>query len=244
MARKKRILLKLTGELFRDRENKQLTAQAINNIIKQIKELNNSYQFGIVIGGGNFFRGREHGKLLGISASMAHQVGMLATMMNGLIIKDLFEQNGVPSSLFCAVPSPEVVAPISQQAIKSALTKNHCIIFSGGTGNPFFSTDTTAVLRCLQIQANEVWKGTLVDGIYDQDPRKNPDAKFVKTIYHTQMLNQQLGIMDAAAIALANQHQLLIRVFNIFQKNALLLAAHDESFGSRVQSQRIKRNST
>ena len=231
---KKIVLLKLTGEILAPNKENLLNADLLESIAEQIKTLSDSHYFGIVIGGGNFFRGTKQGKALGMTPSVGHQVGMLATMMNGLIVKDLFEQHGLPSSLFCALPSPEVGAPVSEQAIKSALSKGHCVIFSGGTGNPFFSTDTTAILRGLQIDAAEVWKGTLVDGVYTADPKKNNDAQLLKNISYKDMLNQQLGIMDAAAIALAQQHNLLIRVFNIFDNKAILHAANDESFGSRV----------
>lgn len=231
---KKIILLKLTGEVLSRNDKQHLNADTIISIAEQIKKLSDTHYFGIVIGGGNFFRGTKQGQVLGLTSSVGHQVGMLATMMNGLIVKDLFEQHGLPSSLFCAVPSPEIGAPISQQAIKTALARGNCVIFSGGTGNPFFSTDTTAVLRGLQIDADEIWKGTLVDGVYDADPNKNSNAHRLSNISYKKMLNEQLGIMDAAAIALAQQHTLLIRVFNIFHDNALIQTVNDTSFSSVI----------
>ena len=235
MSTIKIILLKLTGEILFDPIHHMLDSTLIRTIAKQIKTLNNSHYFGIVIGGGNFFRGTKHGTWLGINPSVGHQIGMLATMMNGLIVKDLFDQEGIPSSLFCAVPSPEVGVPISDQGIKAALSKGHCLIFSGGTGNPFFSTDTTSVVRALQIQAHEVWKGTNVDGIYTADPHKNPNAQLIPHISYDKVLMQNLGIMDGPAIALAKTHILPLRVFNIFKENALITAATDESFGSVVK---------
>jgi uridylate kinase len=232
---KKIVLLKLTGEILA-RNHQNLEADTVIAIADQIKKLADTHYFGIVIGGGNFFRGTKQGNALGITPSVGHQVGMLATMMNGLIVKDLFEQHELPSSLFCAVPSPEIGAPISQQGVKTALAKGHCLIFSGGTGNPFFSTDTTAVLRGLQIDAHEIWKGTLVNGIYDADPKKNAHAQRLPFVTYQKILNDQLGIMDATAIALAQQHNLPIRVFNIFENEALLKAAHNDSFSSIVHA--------
>jgi len=233
---KKKILLKITGEVLAKPESKQLDPTIVIDLAQQIKELSDSHYIGIVIGGGNFFRGSRQGAELGLTPAVGHQIGMLATMMNGLIVKDLFEQVGLASSLFCAVPSPEIGAPISDQAIKSALAKNNCVIFSGGTGNPFFSTDTTGVLRGLQLDADEVWKATDVDGIYDCDPATHRDAQLLRTISYAKMLQDRIKIMDSAAIALAQQHDLKIRVFNVFEQNALLKAANDESFGSTVTS--------
>ena len=118
---------------------------------------------------------------------------------------------------------------------QNALSRGHCLIFSGGTGNPFFTTDTTAILRALQIEASEVWKGTNIDNIYDADPKKNPQAKPMHHISYQQALNSKLGIMDATAFALAENHNLKIRVFNIFHENALITASTDENFGSTVE---------
>jgi uridylate kinase len=233
MNTKQRILCKLTGEIFLD-SNKSLSATMINHVIEQIVILRNSYQFGIVIGGGNFFRGNQQGKKLGISASVGHQVGMLATMMNGLIIKDLLELHGVSTSLFCAMPSPEVGKQISQQSIDTALQSDQTLVFSGGTGNPYFTTDTNAILRALQIDAAQVWKGTHVDGVYNADPKKDPQATLLKSISYDAALQHKLGIMDATAFALAQQYQQKVRIFNIFEPNALIKAAQDPDFGSII----------
>jgi len=234
MDTKKRILLKLTGEVFLA-PDKSLNATTINAVIGQLKKLSDTHQFGIVVGGGNFFRGSLHGASLNMRAAIGHQVGMLATMMNGLILKDLIAQQGLDPELLSAVPCPEVGASISQQAIDKVLSLNQLLIFTGGTGNPFFTTDTTAVLRGLQIGADEIWKGTNVDGIYDCDPRKNPNAQMLKSVSFAQALDKNLGIMDATAYALAQQHKQKIRVFNIFAPEALIKAAQDNSFGSIIQ---------
>lgn len=233
MSAKKTILLKLTGEVFLS-PTKSLDNSTIKTIAKQIKQLSNTYYFGIVVGGGNFFRGNTHGKALGISPSVGHQIGMLATVMNGLIIKDLFEQEGISSTVFCALPSSEIGVTISQQGINTCIEKGTCIIFTGGTGNPFFTTDTTAIVRALQMQAHMVWKATHVDGIYDADPKQNPEALLLKKISFQEALDKNLKIMDATAFTLAKENRLPIRVFNIFQPNALLEAAQSPDFGSIV----------
>ncbi len=233
MTSKKRILLKLTGEIFLTPE-RGLTASHINRVITQIKQLAATHQFGIVIGGGNFFRGRDQGATLGMTASVGHQAGMLATMLNGLILKDLFEQQGMATTLLCAIACPEVGESISHQAILSASLAGSTIIFTGGTGNPFFTNDTNAVIRGLQIEADEIWKGTNVDGVYDADPRKNKQATLLKKVSYQQALDQNLGIMDATAFTLAKQHKQTIRVFNIFTPGALLEAARNNQFGTTI----------
>jgi len=230
---KKRILLKLTGEIFLDEEGKP-TSKNVRSIIAQIKKISDQFQFGIVIGGGNFFRGSQHGTRMGVRSSVGHQIGMLATMMNGLMLKDLIEQDELSAELLCAMPSPEIGKPISQQSIQTSLKKDEILIFTGGTGNPFFTTDTTAILRALQIQADQVWKGTSIDGAYSADPKKDPAAKKLETITFKQAIEQQLGIMDLTAYAMAEQHDETIRIFDIFAPDALLHAARDPQFGSTI----------
>jgi uridylate kinase len=235
MSTKKRILLKLTGGVFLDKDTKQLSATTLVSIIKQIKQLNASHQFGIVVGGGNFFRGDQHSKLFGLTPGVGHSVGMLATMMNGLILTDLFEQHDLPTSLLCALPCPEIGKSISHERIACGLKKNRTLIFAGGTGNPFFTTDTNAILRALQIAADEIWKATDTDGIYDADPHKKPDAHLLKTVSFDQALQHKIGIMDPSAYILAQQYGQTVRVFNIFTPDALLRVAQDKNFGSILQ---------
>jgi uridylate kinase len=231
--KKKAIVLKLTGELLMHKDQ-HIDGSRIAAIAEHIKALHNTHHFSIVIGGGNFFLGSRQGVSLGLTPFIAHQIGMLATIMNGLIVNDIFEQHHLPSRLFSAFAIPEIAQPLSQQLIESALSANKCLIFSGGTGNPFFSTDTTAILRALQVNAVEVWKGTLVDGIYSSDPHKDTSAEFIPSISHQDILQKRLGIMDLAAIALAQQYRLPIRIFNIFHEKALLNAAQDQTFGSII----------
>ncbi|KKP35567.1 MAG: Uridylate kinase [candidate division TM6 bacterium GW2011_GWF2_32_72] len=232
---KKSILLKLTGEALLSQDKSHMDPSKILDIARQIKELQGSVTFGIVIGGGNIFRGKLQSKQLGISEAVGHQIGMLATQMNGLILKDLFLQKGIHTSLFCAVPSPEVGKPIAQQAIDSAIECGDCLIFSGGTGNPFFSTDTNAILRGLQIKAYEVWKATNVDGVYTADPKKNQEAKLLKTLTYKEAMNSKLKVMDLTAYALAEENGLKTRVFSIFEKDSLLKANNDPSFGTIIE---------
>lgn len=230
---KKRILLKLTGAIFGTPE-KPFSATTVTSLIGQIKELQSTHQFGIVIGGGNLFRGSKQGKELALAPESAHYVGMLATIMNGLIFQDLSEKQAVHTTLFSALHCPQIAKTIQQQTIKRALADGKTIIFSGGTGNPFFTTDTNAVLRSLQIVADEIWKGTSVDGIYTKDPAIYQDAQPLKTVTFAKAIEQKLGIMDLTAYSMAQEHKQKIRVFNIFSHNALLHAAQNSNFGSVI----------
>ncbi len=229
----KTIIVKLTGNLIEQTDH-GLDATYLEALAAQVKQLSETITFGIVMGGGNFFRGAVQSKEVHISEQTGHTVGMLATMMNGLILQDIFEQAGINTTLFSALPCETVGLPLSPQGLRSALRQKRCLIFSGGTGNPFFSTDTTAVVRALQIGATEIWKGTKVDGIYTDDPKKNPQAQMIKRLSYKEALEKNLHIMDAAAFALAEPHNLVLRVFNIFTDNALIKAATDTEFGSTV----------
>lgn len=230
---KKRILLKLTGTVL-ERTKRTFNPDVLLNLIDQIKQLQHTHQFGIVIGGGNFFRGDQNSKQLGLEQSVGHHVGMVATMMNGLIIQNLLEQQNLSAELFCALECPQIGNAISQQAIDAALQENKIMVFTGGTGNPFFTTDTNAVLRSLQIKADEIWKGTSIDGVYTKDPQKHVDAKKLSNVTFAQAIEQNLGIMDLTAYAMAEQYKQRIRIFDIFAPNALLNAANDKNFGSTI----------
>ena len=236
MHKKRRILLKITGEALLSTQNHQLSPLLLTAVISQIKELRSSIQFGIVIGGGNFFRGKEHGKRMGISPSVGHQIGLLATMMNGLVVKDLLEQQALTTALFSAVSCPEIGIPVSQQAIDHALEQGCTLVFAGGTGNPFFSTDTTAIIRALQIEADEVWKATTIDGVYTADPKQDPHAQRLDTLSFDYALQNKLKIMDATAYILASENKQKIRVFSLFEPEALFKAAQEKNFGSILSS--------
>ncbi len=230
---RRRIIVKLTGNLI-EQTAQGLDTSAIKEIASQVKQLSDSITFGIVIGGGNFFRGSLQSSYSSIGEQTGHLVGMLATMMNGLMVQDIFEQMGIKTTLFSAVPCDLVGLPLSPQALSKALREKSCLIFAGGTGSPFFSTDTTAVVRALQIDAVELWKGTKVDGVYSDDPLKNPQAHLLKKLTYHDALEKKLSIMDAAAYTLAEAHALPIRIFNIFTENALIKAANTQEFGSTI----------
>lgn len=236
----KTLLIKISGELFSYRHQKSqekpaLDKDLIKNIIDQIKALSKNHKIGLVLGGGNFFRGASDRKIIGLHQTAAHSVGMLSTIVNGIILQDLLTQGDVASVLLSAFPCPNIAEPLSQNSIDNAFMQKKCIIFVGGTGNPFFTTDTNAVLRGLQIEASEVWKATKVDGIYEEDPEVNKDAKLYQTISFQEVLNKKLNVMDQTAITLAQENNLPIRVFNLFTPDAFHKALENPEFGSRIQ---------
>lgn len=235
-SNKKKIVLKLSGTILVDKQSGEPCTTLLHHILDQIITLQTSHQFSLVIGGGNIFRGKQHGKRLALSDNTAHQIGMLATITNGLIIREICVQKQINALLFSAIDIPSIAHNVDSQALRQAFNENQLIIFSGGTGSPFFTTDTTAIVRALQIGAIEVWKGTNVDGVYTHDPACNTNAQMIKKISYANALWQELGIMDNTAYALAQSHLLPTRIFNIFTPNALVRAALEENFGSILLS--------
>ncbi len=225
------ILLKLTGELMTVSAS---GSAPITKLVPQIVSLSQQHTLGIVLGGGNFFRGDVQGKALGLSAATGHEVGMLATILNGRILQEMLENAGVRTVLMSALTCRKVAKNICQQTIVEATREGKVMIFVGGTGNPFFTTDTNAVTRALQIGASEVWKATKVDGIYDKDPLAHKDATRYDSLTYEQALDQKLGVMDLTAMALASEHGLTTYVFNVFGSNALEKMQKDRSIATKV----------
>ncbi len=233
---KKAVLVKISGELFSGlkESNDSSRLSKIKDVIDQIKTLHKTHTVGIVIGGGAFFRGDSDGKLLQIKPTTAHTVGMLATMMNGLILQDFFTQHDISSTLLSAIPCSLIARTMRQKNIDDAIKENKCIIFIGGTGNPFVTTDTTAVIRALQIGATEMWKATKVDGIFEKNPMQHPNLKLIPTLKYEEVLAKNLKVLDATAVTLAQKHKMKIRVFNLFHPNALQQVLENPNFGSTI----------
>jgi uridylate kinase len=227
------ILIKLSGEFLCS--PKGFDYAHLKNFVNQIKQLSKSYKIGIVVGGGNFFRASKQGCELKMRQTNADSVGMLATVMNGLILQDILNQVDLNSTVLSAFSIDSVAPRINQTLIDSVLAENKIIIFVGGTGNPFFTTDTNAVLRALQIGAKQVWKATKVDGVYSADPLIDKNAKKFKKIEYTKVIENNLKIVDTTAITLAAENKVIIRVFNVFEKDALLKVAKDLDFGSTIK---------
>lgn len=234
------LLIKISGELLSP--HVEGGAQvfrhpvSIDSTIAQIKVLGEKHHLGLVIGGGNFFRGDQQGKVLGSSAAAAHQVGMLATLMNGLLLQDLLAQKAIPSRLESAFFCPQMAPPIAQESLEQAKKDKNILIFAGGTGAPFVTTDTAAVIRALQIGATTVFKATKVGGVYTDDPAKNPSAQKIDKLSHAEALKQNLKIVDRTALTLAQEHGINFRIFDISAPHALIRATEDSSFGSAISA--------
>jgi uridylate kinase len=226
------VLIKLSGNFLSNSQD--FDYKKLRDFVEQIKQLSKIFKIGIVVGGGNFFRAAKQGKQLNMKQTHADYVGMLATIMNGLILSDLLQQVNLNPVVLSAFKIDTIVTPISQQTIDTALSENKILIFVGGTGNPFFTTDTNAVLRALQMGAKQVWKATKVDGVYSADPAENKNAEKFPRLEYKNVLEQNLKIIDSTAITLAADNKVLFRVFNIFEKDALIKVAQDIDFGSTI----------
>lgn len=230
----KKILLKISGELFGSKQG-VLDFSVIIPIIEQIKKLQDQFSFGLVIGAGNFFRGAKAGSILKLSRTTADQVGMLGTLMNGVMLQDIFEQHGIKNTILSALHTPEIGRGVNNHRINTALQNKELIIFTGGTGTPFMTTDSAAVVRALQMNADELWKATKVDYLYDKDPVLFQDAQPIHTCSHQDVLDQKLQAMDLTALTLAAENRLTIRLFNLFKTDALIHVAKDANFGSTIK---------
>lgn len=234
---KQTIMLKISGELFsrtNDENSSLFDLDRVQSIVAQIKEISSHCFLGIVLGGGNFFRGSTHGKQLGISQETADEVGMLATIMNAKILANMLEQAGLRVNLLSALPMPTLANPICSSRLANEIQKSDCTLFAGGLGIPSFTTDTNAVLRAIHSKACAVWKATKVDGVYSDDPEKNPHATFFKSLSYEEAIAKKLKVMDQTALLLAQENALPIRVFNLFKDNALIQALTNTEFGSTV----------
>jgi len=217
----KRILLKLSGEALMGKQKFGLEPEIINQICNDIKDVYDAgYQIAIVIGGGNICRGATVMDI-GIERASADYMGMLATGINALALQGRLEQINIITRVQSAVPMSTIAEPYIRRKAIRHMEKNRVVIFSGGTGNPFFTTDTAAVLRAVETHCNVILKGTKVDGIYSADPHKNPDAFKYPSLKYKEVLHQDLNVMDAAAKALAKENDIPIIVFNIYQPGAL-----------------------
>ena len=220
-AKYNRILLKLSGEALMGQDAFGVNPEIVTKIVKEIKAAKElGIEVAVVIGGGNIFRGVALGAA-GMDRATADYMGMLATVMNALAIQDAMKHEGVVSRVQSAINIDQVVEPyIRGKAIKY-LEDKRIVIFAAGTGNPFFTTDTAAALRAMEMNAEIMIKATKVDGIYSEDPVKNPDAKQYKTITFDEAIQKNLTVMDATAFTLCRDQKLPIGVIDIFKENAL-----------------------
>jgi uridylate kinase len=215
MLKYKRILLKLSGESLSGKKGYGIDEKTLTEYVRQIQDIYElGVETGIVIGGGNIFRGLSGAKK-GFDRITGDYMGMLATVINGLAIQSGLEHSGIHARLFTAIPMEPVCEHFSESGALHALLNKEVVIFAFGTGNPFFTTDTAAALRAIQIQAEILLKGTRVDGIYTADPEKEPDAKKFTDITFEEVLDRKLQVMDLTAITLCSENNLPVLVFDM-----------------------------
>ncbi|MGD8606357.1 MAG: UMP kinase [Myxococcales bacterium] len=237
-SRLTRVLLKLSGEaLSGGSTGESIDPPTLKAISEELAEVHASgCQIGIVIGGGNIFRGLK-GSASGMDRTAADHMGMLATVINGIALQDGLEKAGVHTRVMSALEVRAVCEPYIRRRAVRHLEKGRVVIFVAGTGNPYFSTDTAAALRAMEIHANALCKATKVDGIYDKDPSKYSDAKMIRRLSYDQFLMERVGVMDATAVALCRDNDLPIRVFKLGQSGNIKRVVMGEDVGSLVTAE-------
>ena len=230
----RRILLKLTGESLAGTSGQGIDAAQAMEIARRIKEVRTlGVDVAIVIGAGNLWRGKI-GLEMGMDQATADYMGMLGTVMNALLLMDALEQQGVMTRVMTAIEMRSVAEPYIRRRAIRHLEKGRVVIFGGGTGNPFFSTDTAAALRATEIAADVLIKATKVDGVYDSDPKKNPEAKKFDELTYIDTINRRLEVMDPTAITMCMEHKLPIHVLNLWDVGALKKALLGQKVGTIV----------
>ena len=230
----KKILLKLSGEALMGDQKFGISSDVITSYAKQIKEISDlGVEVSIVIGGGNIFRGIS-GAAQGVDRVTGDHMGMLATVINSLALQNSIEKLGVPTRVQTAIEMPKVAEPFIKRRAQRHLEKGRVVIFGAGTGNPYFTTDTAAALRAIEMETDVVIKATKVDGIYDKDPVKYPDAKKYETVTYNEVLAKDLKVMDATAISLCRENKLPIIVFNSLVEGNLKKVIMGENIGTTV----------
>ena len=229
----KRLLLKLSGEVLAGEKGTGIDFEKVLDVCKRVKQcVDMGVQVAIVVGGGNFWRGRSSGKM---DRTRAHHKGMLATSINSLALADALEQLGVTARVQTAIEMRQIAEPYIRNKAVRHLEKGRVVIFGCGTGNPFFSTDTAAALRAAEIGADVIFKATNVDGVYDSDPKLNPNAKKYDTLSHIEVLQQGLHVMDSTAASLCMDNGIEILVFNLDNPDNIVAAVTGETIGTLVK---------
>jgi uridylate kinase len=232
----RRILLKLSGEALGGETGVSISAEAVQDMARQIREVRElGVQVVVVVGGGNIFRGLK-GSERGIERATGDYMGMLATIINALALQDSLEKIGVATRVQSAISMAQVAEPFIRRRAVRHLEKNRVVIFGGGTGNPYFSTDTAAALRANEIGAEVILKATKVDGIYDSDPKQNPKAKRFSHITYLDALQRQLKVMDSTAFSLCMDNKMPIIVFDLFRPHNLKRVVMGAKVGTLVTS--------
>lgn len=232
-AKYKRVIIKLSGEALAGKKDHGIDETTLNQVVDQIiavKKL--GVQIGIIVGGGNFWRGRQ-GKEM--DRTTADHMGMLATVINALAIQDALERKNIPTRVQTALTITRVAEPYILRKAMSHLNKDRVVIFACGTGNPYFTTDTAAALRAAEIGAEVLLLAKNVDGIYDSDPKENKDAKKLKTVDYKDFIAKGLRAMDTTAITICMENNIPVLAFGLFEENALLRAVTGEDIGTLIK---------
>lgn len=231
-----RILLKLSGEVMAGQGSFGIDPAKVKALAEEVAEVaRTGVQIGLVVGGGNFFRGVA-AAAKNMDRVAADHMGMLATVINGIALQDALEHAGVPTRLMTAIQINQVAEPFIRRRAIRHLEKGRIVIFAAGTSNPYFSTDTGATLRALEIHAEVVAKATRVDGVYDKDPLKHSDAVMFQQVSYTEILTKQLAVMDSSAVAMCRDNNLPIQVFNLNTYGNIMRMASGEPIGTRIHS--------
>lgn len=233
----KRVLLKLSGEALMGEEGYGIDPKVVEELAVQIKEIvNDGVELAVTVGGGNIFRGLA-GSAQGMDRAHADYIGMLATCMNALALQDAFERHDIPTRVMSAIEMRQVSEPYIRRRATHHLEKGYVVIFAAGTGNPYFTTDTTAALRALEINAECLMKATKVDGIYDADPVTHPDAKRFETISYIDVLAEGLHVMDSTATSLCMDNDMPILVFDLTVPGNISRILKGEDIGTTVTAE-------
>ena len=236
----RRVLLKLSGEVLCNPEGTNTEAfgiqpETLKGIADELKEVHGTgVQLGLVIGGGNIFRGLK-GSAAGMDRAQSDYMGMLATVINALALQDALEQREVPTRVMTAIEMSKVAEPYIRRRAIRHMEKGRCVIFAGGTGNPYFSTDTAAALRAMEVHADALFKATKVEGIYDSDPVKNASAVMFPELSYDRFLSERIGVMDSTAVTLCRDNKLPIRVFKLSTKGNIQRVLLGEELGTVVR---------
>ncbi len=230
----KRVLLKLSGEILRGPQDSGLDPEVMARVVGELKQVHDGgVQLALVVGGGNIFRGVT-GEAMGIDRVSGDQIGMLSTVANGLALRSVLEGAGVPVTIQSAIPIPGVVTLFDAREAEAALEQGRVVIFVAGTGNPYFTTDTAAALRAIQVHADALLKGTKVDGVYSADPVTHPEAERYSSLDYQTVLERQLMVMDLSATVLCDNQHLPVVVFNMQEPGALERVVRGEEVGTLV----------
>ena len=230
-----RVLLKLSGEALAGDQKFGIEPEAIGQFAKEIAEVAaTGLQLALVIGGGNIFRGMA-ASAKGMDRAQGDYMGMLATVMNALAVQDALEKSGCDTRVMTAISMAEVAEPYIRRRALRHMDKGRVVICAAGTGNPYFTTDSAAALRALELKCDAIFKATKVDGVYDKDPAKFDDAVKYDTVTYMETLEKRLGVMDSTAISMARDNDLPIIVFNLYKEGNIRRAANGENIGTTVQ---------